>query len=506
MYPGSWAVGIVGGYTVDCVNITYQNVSRPITVKIGFSGRVDTAGILMDLDGTLAGVPGGSVVPYTGQFADNPDCTIISDTMHEDKGELAYAACTKPVRRVSLAMTSAVSAFVNFERLYRFPHFHIFDVTEYSPEDDALENGATDSSTAVWGARGHYTSKRGPQSCVPQAPSSEYMFLASVGREYLVLLRDQMGIPVTADVKLSAFKMKPDEQLVFRFCHKPPMQDGSLWADVKQLAVESWGENNMDIGWENPGPMPPDYTTGAVDDASCAFNELSQCATDDYLRSPELAGPVRIDPSFATVTAKAQGRTFRGGRLWPTTGSLASSWTYASDFLLALDGIPTDATGVGVYLRQFSETAVTFEDEDQPMDFNRWRYGYDWEGGAHPGGHGGWHTGPDPTTHESIYNPTEQEFENGTRTLTPAKYPQFCLDAEHINYKKVSRFHHGAFTRAVHPCDAALKTFINHLSRGQLVCAPRVHKLCFIVATGLASRIGCGQAQRKRLQRAAVVA
>ena len=67
MYPGGWAVGIVGGYTVDCSNITYKNVSRPITVKIGFSGRVDTAGILNDLDGTLAGVPGGSVVPYTGQ-------------------------------------------------------------------------------------------------------------------------------------------------------------------------------------------------------------------------------------------------------------------------------------------------------------------------------------------------------------------------------------------------------------------------------------------------------
>jgi hypothetical protein len=59
----------VGGYTVDCSNITYKNVSRPITVKIGFSGRVDTAGILNDLDGTLAGVPGGSVVPYTGQVS-----------------------------------------------------------------------------------------------------------------------------------------------------------------------------------------------------------------------------------------------------------------------------------------------------------------------------------------------------------------------------------------------------------------------------------------------------
>ena len=108
MYPASWAVGIVGGYTVDCWNISYVNVSRPITVKIGFSGRVDTAGVLIDHDGTLAGVPGGAVAPFTGQFANNPDCTVMSDTLYERVGTPEYVVCTKPVRRISVEMKYTV--------------------------------------------------------------------------------------------------------------------------------------------------------------------------------------------------------------------------------------------------------------------------------------------------------------------------------------------------------------------------------------------------------------
>ena len=101
-------------------------MSRPITTKIGFSGRVDTAGVLIDRDGTLAGVPGGAVAPYTGQFRDNPDCAVILDRLYErdrasararsasrmklspfslryDRvGTPEYVACTKPVRRISL--------------------------------------------------------------------------------------------------------------------------------------------------------------------------------------------------------------------------------------------------------------------------------------------------------------------------------------------------------------------------------------------------------------------
>ena len=66
-------------------------MSRPITTKIGFSGRVDTAGVLIDRDGTLAGVPGGAVAPYTGQFRDNPDCTVILDRLYDRVGARARA-------------------------------------------------------------------------------------------------------------------------------------------------------------------------------------------------------------------------------------------------------------------------------------------------------------------------------------------------------------------------------------------------------------------------------
>ena len=259
---------------------------------------------------------------------------------------------------------------------------------------------------------------------------TRYMFLASVGREYLVLLRDENGIPVTSDVKLSAFKMTPDEQIVFRFCYKPPMQSASLWTDVQQLGVESWAENAMNIGWENPGPIPPDYIHGRIlkngdyavgdaDDKSCALNEIGgQCSKDAYLRLPELAAPVRVDPDFATrpasaretVVAKPQGRTFRGGRFFVVSGSGASQ----SDYVLTLDGIPTDVEGSALYLRWYSEAAS--------MDYTRWRYGYNWDCSLntpcawHSGGYAGWHEGPDPT--KFPYG-SGQAFENGTRTLTP---------------------------------------------------------------------------------------
>ena len=160
MYPASWAIGIVGGYTVDCWNVSYVNVSRPITVKIGFSGRVDTAGVLIDHDGTLAGVPGGAVAPYTGQFANNPDCTIMYDELYDNRGAPEWVACKKPVRRIGLKLTPT-SGFVNFERLYRFPHVHVFDVTDYdATADDALwgaQNAWGEAPQPVCSIHGHYT-------------------------------------------------------------------------------------------------------------------------------------------------------------------------------------------------------------------------------------------------------------------------------------------------------------------------------------------------------------
>ena len=67
--------------------------------------------------------------------------------------------------------------YINERRLYQFPHVFVFDVTDYDPNTDFSEN-------PVWDTLGHYRAQRGPHSCVPQAPAAEYMFLASVGREY----------------------------------------------------------------------------------------------------------------------------------------------------------------------------------------------------------------------------------------------------------------------------------------------------------------------------------
>ena len=52
----------------------------------------------------------------------------------------------------------------------------------------AIQTNEAISTGPFWGDRnagsptgvGFYRSQRGPQSCVPQAPSSEYMFLAEV--------------------------------------------------------------------------------------------------------------------------------------------------------------------------------------------------------------------------------------------------------------------------------------------------------------------------------------
>ena len=152
MYPGAWAIAVRGGYTAECSNITYRNVSRPITTKRG----ILPAGILMDLDGSLAGVPGGSVVPYSGQFDNNPDCTVINDAMYMYIGRPEYVVCKEPVRRITMEFKES-SAYINMRSpLFRFPRLHIFDVTDYSPDVDARENGAIDSSTYVWGALGHF--------------------------------------------------------------------------------------------------------------------------------------------------------------------------------------------------------------------------------------------------------------------------------------------------------------------------------------------------------------
>ena len=228
-YPGAWSFGLqVAGYETDFQGIHYVNVSRPLTTKVGFSGRVDTSGILNDLDGSLAGVPGGSIAPFARHFLNNPDCWGMHDTIGEGqtpksystsqfdyvnakmswvtpdfhKYDFEYVVCKRRIRRVNLDRSKGfASAFVNFNYNYQYPFIAVIDVTDYSPGT---------STEGVW-ANPHYMMMGGLQSCVDQAPDPNYMFLGNVGRKYLMLIRDQNGVPVTGTFDIAVSKMAPGE-------------------------------------------------------------------------------------------------------------------------------------------------------------------------------------------------------------------------------------------------------------------------------------------------------
>ena len=237
------------------------------------------------------------------------------------------------------------------------------------------------------------------------------MFLAAVGREYLVLLRDQHGVPVTADAQIAPFKMTPSERIDFRFCQKAPMQDGALWADVRLTGDTSAFINPMNIGWENPGPISTTYAPqpdALVDYAAqvCSHGEYEQCLDDPYWRAPELARPMRIDSATGGVVsdlvARATGRRFAGGLLVPSLYARATVTRtgVCEQYALKLGPsgtVPNDAAALYPELACYEDTEWDLEyggTRVSDVDVSRWRYGYD------RAGYGGWHAGVDPTTYE----------------------------------------------------------------------------------------------------------
>lgn len=156
--------------------------------------------------------------------------------------------------------------------------------------------------------------QRGPQSCVEQSPVGEYLFLLGTGREYAILFRDELGIPVTVTGRIYAAKMKPEESIVIRLTHKGPFQAAAAFGEVQQQGESRWGENTMTIGWEPAPPQPPDYSVGQKDDASCALNEFSRCGLDSLYGTPLLRDPLRlVDGTLELpLIAKPTGRTTRG--------------------------------------------------------------------------------------------------------------------------------------------------------------------------------------------------
>ena len=51
--------------------------------------------------------------------------------------EYTFVACARPIRRVALNLMDS-SPYINYKRLYVFPHIHVFDVTDYVPGDDGV--------------------------------------------------------------------------------------------------------------------------------------------------------------------------------------------------------------------------------------------------------------------------------------------------------------------------------------------------------------------------------
>ena len=71
-------------------NVSMHNVDHIAHFKHGVGG------ILIDGDGSLGVGPGGHIVPPTGQFRNNPNCTIEHSR---------YASCTTAVRRINVGVT-----------------------------------------------------------------------------------------------------------------------------------------------------------------------------------------------------------------------------------------------------------------------------------------------------------------------------------------------------------------------------------------------------------------
>ena len=392
MWTCSWCVGIKGGYEVDFANITYVNVSRPATFKKGFGGDIATAGILNDLDGSLgSGAAGGVVAPYAGHFANNPDCVVGYDTFDQDLGLPEYVTCTSTIRRVSFA-AEWTSAKTNTMRLYKFPHIRIVDITDWSPS----QNYRSFWELPFW----HVQS--GDQSCVEQAPQGVYLFLLATGREYAMIFRDQLGIPVTAKGKIYAAKMKPSEKIIIHLNQKAPFQAAMRYGEVTQKASSRWGENENQIGWEDAPPAVPSYSIGSVDAQACASNEFERCGDDDLHRMPQVTS---LDVHTRALEQVAGAREVRGEWLRPVASPLMGDW------------VVCDSSGTYLEGSQIAFCELSANNYEEL----RWRHGFDGDVEklrfftAREGWGTAWRPGAP----------------NGTMTVSSTIAPMYCWDIEH---------------------------------------------------------------------------
>ena len=392
--------GIKGGYEVSFSNVSYTNVTRPATFKVA------TAGILNDVDGTLgSGAAGGTLAPYAGHLAANPDCRVGYDTWDVGKGRPHYVMCATTIRRVSLVPTYT-SAITAAGLLFMKPKMRFIDVTDWAPsaDFDALHR------LPYWEVAS------GPHACVEQEPGPDpysYLVLLATGREYLFLATDANRIPAIFEGKVYAAKMTPDERIVLHFNHKPPFAAAHAYAEVQQVAMSRWGENGVNIGWEAAPPVLPDYGVGDWDDAACALNEWERCATDELFRQPMIEAGLSLAGGrlAGNLTAAAGGRTIRGWWLRAAAGGAAVASGDAADWVLAESS--------GTYLEGSRIEFVALAAENYAE--TRWRHGFD---GAHANfrffeapaySKRGWTSGA----------------KNGTMTISNVIAPMYCWDVEH---------------------------------------------------------------------------
>ena len=184
-------------------NVSMHNVDHIAHFKHGVGG------ILIDGDGSLGVGPGGHIVPPTGQFRNNPNCTIEHSR---------YASCTTAVRRINVGVTRWTSPFWNTQDLMQYPYITVNDISD---EELTLEWDKWKPKSK--NLKYHYSAPKGPEACFEQAPRNQYSFMAAVGRRYLVVWNDENLIRATADIELNALKMRPDEHIVLQFTQRPPL-------------------------------------------------------------------------------------------------------------------------------------------------------------------------------------------------------------------------------------------------------------------------------------------
>ena len=274
IYGCAWCVAHRGGYEMEFWNVSMHNVEHIVQFKHGVGG------ILIDGDGSLGAGPMGTIVPPTGQFRNNPNCTI-----HFDR----YAVCTTVVHRVNVMVTQFTSPWWNVHPMKLYPLIIVTDITDedLTPSWDKFNREALESRLSCMSARcgvQHYGAPKGPEACFEQAPKNGYSFLAAVGRRYLVTWSDENYMRVTADVKVSVLKMKPDEHMILQFTERPPLYPRiPIRTTVLQGPPELWGELEPEFGAWSPPPNVPSYAIadhsgdGAAD--PCASGV---CVTDTY--------------------------------------------------------------------------------------------------------------------------------------------------------------------------------------------------------------------------------